>query len=93
MHNKKPLSDKILSSGRTRKSIKSSIAHDINTPLTYAKGNLELLKLELQGSTTHMAQEYLKAIEEGLDRIGETVDVIKYICSSGDENIQNDSVE
>jgi len=94
MHNKKPSNDKSATTVRTRKIIKSSIAHELNTPLTYIKGNLELLKIELNGCSSRKTEEYIKAIQEGLERIAETVDVIKHVYSTaGDENIQNDSIE
>lgn len=58
----------------------AGVTHEINTPLTYIKGNIELLKMELAGQAGGRPPEsgaLFTDIEDGIRRIGFIVDSMK----------------
>lgn len=60
----------------------ASITHEINTPLTYIKGNLELLKSEcekLRLKNKGQFSELITSMEDGIRRIGDTVGSMREI--------------
>lgn len=67
----------------------AGITHEINTPLTYAKGNLEILRLDLEDiegyKQRQMVEEPIKALEEALNRISKIVESMREIAGKGTE--------
>lgn len=65
----------------------AGITHEINTPLTYIKGNVELMRMDLESIDDSPAksdlQESMKSIEEGLHRIGNIIDATREITKKG----------
>lgn len=61
----------------------AGITHEINTPLTYIKGNIELLEWEVDehadaGSLETM-KEYFSSINDGIDRISTIIDSMREV--------------
>jgi len=61
--------------------LSAGITHEINTPLTYVKGNLEMLKLDMYDIKDKKLQEQLIGdvviLEDGLERIAKIVDSMR----------------
>jgi len=60
----------------------ASITHEINTPMTYIKGNLELLKMSVDESDVKVKHEINKFIDpvfEGIKRISNIIESMKEI--------------
>ncbi len=82
------LSDaKLMSVGR----LAAAITHEINTPITYIKGNLELLKLECEGKVAQM-ESIFEPIEEGIARIESIVSSMYEFAGTGKEEMRACSV-
>ncbi len=71
---------KLISVGR----LASAITHEINTPITYIKGNLELLKWECEGKVEQL-ESYFKPIDEGIERIEFIVGSMYEFAGTGKE--------
>ncbi len=70
----------------------AGITHEINTPLTYIKGNLEILKMDLQsGCDCELKDElitYCDAMEDGIKRMASIVESMREIAGvSKDEKM------
>ncbi|MDD2949874.1 MAG: ATP-binding protein [Sulfuricurvum sp.] len=74
---------KLMSVGR----LAAAITHEINTPLTYIKGNLELLKWECE-EKMEGALEIFKPIGEGIERIESIVGSMFEFAGTGREEMQ-----
>ena len=82
------LSDaKLMSVGR----LAAAITHEINTPITYIKGNLELLKLECEGKVEQM-ESIFDPIEEGIGRIESIVGSMYEFAGTGKEEMRECNV-
>lgn len=79
---------KLMSVGR----LAAAITHEINTPITYIKGNLELLKWECEGKI-EQAEHYFKPIEEGIERIEFIVGSMYEFAGTGKETMDVCSVD
>ena len=71
---------KLISVGR----LAAAITHEINTPITYIKGNLELLKWECEGKVEQL-ESYFKPIDEGIERIEFIVGSMYEFAGTGKE--------
>lgn len=73
----------------------AGITHEINTPLTYIKGNFELLRSDILNlpdiSSKDVMIEDITIITEGLDRIANIVEAMREVSQSSNEskNITN----
>ena len=70
-------------------SLAAGIAHEINTPLTYIKGNLELMQYDISdlppcGIKTQMIEDTSK-MKEGLNRIANIVESMREMSQSSKE--------
>ncbi|HZF69704.1 ATP-binding protein [Sulfuricurvum sp.] len=74
---------KLMSVGR----LAAAITHEINTPLTYIKGNLELLKWECEEKMED-ALEFFKPINEGIERIESIVGSMFEFAGTGKEEMK-----
>jgi signal transduction histidine kinase/CheY-like chemotaxis protein len=74
---------KLMSVGR----LAAAITHEINTPVTYIKGNLELLKWECEDKISD-AEELFRPIDEGISRIESIVKSMYEFAGTGKEEIQ-----
>lgn len=78
------LSDaKLITVGR----LAAAITHEINTPITYIKGNLELLKWECEDKIAD-AEILFKPIDEGIERIESIVSSMYEFAGTGKEEIK-----
>lgn len=83
------LSDaKLMSVGR----LAAAITHEINTPITYIKGNLELLKLDCDGKVLD-AEAIFEPIEEGIARIESIVGSMYEFAGTGKEEMKPFNVQ
>lgn len=83
------LSDaKLLTVGR----LASAITHEINTPITYIKGNLELLKWECEEKIDDI-HTLFKPIEEGIERIESIVNSMYEFAGTGKEEMNPCNVQ
>jgi C4-dicarboxylate-specific signal transduction histidine kinase len=71
---------KLISVGR----LAAAITHEINTPLTYIKGNLELLKWECE-EKIEGALDVFKPIDEGIERIESIIGSMYEFAGTGKE--------
>lgn len=82
------LSDaKLMSVGR----LAAAITHEINTPITYIKGNLELLKWDCEGKVAD-ADALFESIDEGVKRIESIVNSMYEFAGTGKEVMKACSV-
>jgi PAS domain S-box-containing protein len=70
----------------------AGITHEINTPLTYIKGNLEILKMDLKSSCACDLKDefmsYCEAMEDGIKRMSSIVESMREIAGvSRDEKM------
>jgi len=67
----------------------AAITHEINTPLTYIKGNLEMMELDIDSIADKELKSEMKEkivpIKEGLDRIANIVENIREISQKTKE--------
>ncbi len=65
----------------------AGITHEINTPLTYAKGNLEMLMLDIEEvenrELKNSLRESIKSTFDAIDRIAKIVESVKEISGEG----------
>ena len=70
-------------------SLAAGIAHEINTPLTYIKGNLELMEYDILDLPKSEIQERMKydseKMKEGIDRIANIVESMREMSQSSKE--------
>lgn len=70
----------------------AGITHEINTPLTYAKGNLEMMKMDIEEvSDSELYQELYtntSEIEDALRRISNIVESMREIAGKGKEEAE-----
>ncbi len=74
--------------------LSASITHEINTPLTYIKGNLELMKMDLEDYVTdekHRQEIFstMKTIDSGIKRIASIIDTMRETTGVSDNSIVN----
>jgi PAS domain S-box-containing protein len=65
----------------------SGIAHEINNPLAYAIGNLDLLREDLRPAEGSEVANGLRDTHEGLLRVSEIVRGLRTFARSGDERL------
>jgi C4-dicarboxylate-specific signal transduction histidine kinase len=62
------------------------LTHEINTPLTYIKGNIDLIEMDIEMSSDEKLAGYLqnniKSIRDGVDRINSIVELLKEYSSA-----------
>jgi PAS domain S-box-containing protein len=77
-------------------SLAAGIAHEINTPLTYIKGNLELMYYDILDLPESSIQERMKTdsekMQEGIDRIANIVDSMREMSQSTKEVKENTNI-
>jgi PAS domain S-box-containing protein len=70
-------------------SLAAGITHEINTPLTYIKGNFEMMQYDIedlpQSATKEQMLEDAKRINDGLNRIANIVESMREISQSSNE--------
>lgn len=66
----------------------AGITHEINTPLAYMKGNLELMRMDVDEiedvALKSSLNETMDTIHEGINRIATIVDTVREISKKGD---------
>ena len=71
----------------------AGITHEINTPLTYIKGNFELMKYDLEDLPISKVRDRIledaQVIEDGLQRISYIVDAMKEVSHSTTESVES----
>jgi C4-dicarboxylate-specific signal transduction histidine kinase len=71
----------------------AGITHEINTPLTYVKGNVELLAMDIKEiedkKLRQSAEQNLKVILEGLNRIGNIIESMREVSQANKESKEN----
>lgn len=76
--------------------LSAGITHEINTPLTYIKGNFELMKYDLEdlpkSDLTSRILEDSIIITDGLNRISNIVEAMKEVSSQSSETVENINV-
>ncbi len=83
-HKEEKISDaKLISVGR----LAAAITHEINTPITYIKGNLELLKWECEEKIAD-ADTMFQPIYEGIERIESIVGSMYEFAGTGKEEMK-----
>jgi C4-dicarboxylate-specific signal transduction histidine kinase len=72
--------------------IAMGIAHEINTPLTYIRGNIELMEFDIESMvSSEDDKEYFfnttKVIKDGVSRIGLIVETMKEYSNKGGDKV------
>ncbi len=71
------------------KDLSAGITHEINTPLTYIKGNLELMRFDIEdleeGETKKRIIENIETISDGVNKISNTIESIKQVSEQSSE--------
>ncbi len=71
----------------------AGITHEINTPLTYIKGNFELMKYDLEDLPSSDIRDRIlddtEVIADGLQRISNIVDAMKEVSHSSTESAES----
>ncbi|MDC0933260.1 ATP-binding protein [Arcobacteraceae bacterium] len=71
----------------------AGITHEINTPLTYIKGNFELLKYDIEDLPKSNLRDNIlldtDTISDGINRISNIIEAMKEVSSSSSESIEN----
>jgi len=71
----------------------AGITHEINTPLTYIKGNFELMKYDIEDLPESDLRESILndtiTITDGLNRISNIVEAMKEVSQKSSETIEN----
>ncbi len=66
----------------------AGITHEINTPLAYMKGNLEMMRMDVEEiddtELKHNLFDTMDTISEGINRIATIVDTVREISKKGD---------
>lgn len=77
-------------------SLAAGIAHEINTPLTYIKGNLELMSYDILDLPKSEIQERMKfdseKMKEGINRIANIVESMREMSQSSKEIKENTNI-
>jgi two-component system, sporulation sensor kinase A len=77
-------------------SLAAGIAHEINTPLTYIKGNLELMQYDIFDLPQSEIQERMKydseKIKDGINRIANIVESMREMSQSSREIKENTNI-
>ena len=77
-------------------SLAAGIAHEINTPLTYIKGNLELMSYDIMDLPKSEIQERMKfdseKMKEGINRIANIVESMREMSQSSKEIKENTNI-
>jgi len=77
-------------------SLAAGIAHEINTPLTYIKGNLELMEYDILDLPQSEIQERMKhdseKIKEGINRIANIVESMREMSQSSKESKEKTNI-
>lgn len=72
--------------------LSAGITHEINTPLTYIKGNLEMLKLDIDSIKESNLRENLlnsfKMIKDGVDRVANIVTTMREFSAFHESNLE-----
>ncbi|MGD9809365.1 MAG: response regulator [Deferribacterales bacterium] len=72
--------------------LSAGITHEINTPLTYIKGNMELLEWEMSDSveqgTFEDMKEYFTSINDGISRISTIIESMKEVTGEATFELQ-----
>jgi len=70
----------------------AGITHEINTPLTYIKGNLELMNADISGVADEELRGYLQqdiqTVLDGVNRIASIVESMREMASHSSEKMQ-----
>jgi signal transduction histidine kinase len=83
-HKEEKINDaKLISVGR----LAAAITHELNTPVTYIKGNLELLKWECEDKFPEVLDVF-KPIDEGIERIESIVNSMYEFAGTGKEKMK-----
>jgi len=72
----------------------AGITHEINTPLTYIKGNFELLNMELESALTGESltevADYFNSIDDGISRISSIIESMREI--TGGSGVEKENI-
>ncbi|WP_022850226.1 hybrid sensor histidine kinase/response regulator [Limisalsivibrio acetivorans] len=64
--------------------LSAGITHEINTPLTYMKGNLEMMGDDIADGDMDSLESYLESINDGVSRISYIVDSMREVTGQSD---------
>lgn len=67
------------------------LTHEVNTPLTYIKGNIELIEMDIEYIRDSELEECfygnIQAIKDGVERINTIIELLKEYSSTKNENV------